>query len=117
MPDQEITSDPETFQQLWDKDISVQLIKDRPFNIGDTILIHELFYSQTEINLRGRPIKFTGRAILMEITDKIMDKNKYGLINNWCLIALDIIKQIHNYKLGGNPDDEDITAYWAAIGG
>lgn len=100
MPIHVLKTDPIPFAEVWagNKLFELRSTADRVFNVGDTLSLHETFYSSMQMRT-GMPLKYTGRCVQAEITYVLHDVS-YGLAEGMAILGFNSVTKFEpNHKM------------------
>lgn len=84
----ELKSDPEYFKPVWKGEKKFELrVNDRDFQVGDTLVLNETKYPSDEMKFKDKPLEYTGRVVVTEITHMLKGP-WYGLLEGYAILSL-----------------------------
>jgi len=88
-----LKTDPDVFQESWWQNKKFEIRKnDRDFNVGDYLELRETEYSAAEMFHEGKPLKYTGRRLILKV--KYMIKRPiYSLYKTWVIMSCEFVKK------------------------
>jgi hypothetical protein len=84
----ELKTDTEVFQESLGGNKPWEVRRDdRGYKVGDRLRLRETLYSADDMK-DGKPLKYTGRELVVEITYILHGHNAgYGIEDGWCVMS------------------------------